>query len=24
VNIPEQDAYLLNVVTTGNWGIAYK
>jgi len=24
VNIPEQDAYLLNVITTGNWGIAYK
>jgi|WetSurMetagenome_2_1015567.scaffolds.fasta_scaffold28494_5 hypothetical protein len=24
VNIPEQDAYLLNVVTTGSWGIAYK
>jgi hypothetical protein len=24
VNIPEQDAYLLNVVTSGSWGIAYK
>ena len=24
VNIPEQDAYLLNVITTGSWGIAYK
>jgi uncharacterized protein with ATP-grasp and redox domains len=24
VNIPEQDAYLLNVITTGKWGIAYK
>lgn len=24
VNIPEQDAYLLNVITSGSWGIAYK
>jgi hypothetical protein len=24
VDIPEQDAYLLNVITTGSWGIAYK
>lgn len=24
VNIPEQDAYLLNVITAGKWGIAYK
>lgn len=24
VDIPEQDAYLLNVITSGNWGIAYK
>jgi hypothetical protein len=24
VNIPEQDAYLLNVITSGKWGIAYK
>lgn len=24
VEIPEQDAYLLNVITTGSWGIAYK
>lgn len=24
VNIPEQDAYILNVITTGNWGVAYK
>jgi hypothetical protein len=24
VDIPEQDAYLLNVITSGKWGIAYK
>jgi len=24
VEIPEQDAYLLNVITSGKWGIAYK
>ena len=24
VTVPEQDAYLLNVVTAGKWGIAYK
>jgi hypothetical protein len=24
VNIPEQDAYLLNVITKGSWGVAYK
>jgi hypothetical protein len=24
VNVPVEDAYLLNVITAGNWGIAYK
>jgi hypothetical protein len=24
VEIPEQDAYLLNIITKGEWGIAYK